>query len=878
MANVGYATLQIIPSAQGFSAALMSQTAAPMAGAGKKSGQAYGGAFGGSLTKMAGVAAGAFAAVGVAGVIKDSVQLEASFSKTMAMMGAAAGVPKKGLAELSDLAMEMGAQTTFSAGEAADAMLELAKGGISVANIKAGALKGTMTLAAAGTVDLGTAATIASNAMNMFGLKGKDMGKIAAALAGGANASSASVESLGQALSQVGPGAAQAGMSLQTTVGILSAFDAAGIKGSDAGTSLKTMLTRLVPSTKGAADAMADLGLKFTDANGQFLPMTDIAEQLKTKMSGLSDAQRTSAMATIFGADATRAATQLMHLGADGVKKYTAAASDMGAAEALSKAAMSGTAGALESLSGSFETVKLKAGQFLAPAVQAAADFSAKALNKIGPAIDELPAKFAAVSDAIKDMIDGLRKADGQAGFLAGIQDILKNDTLPAFQTVAGFIRSDVVPALREIITNAGEKLAPVLKTAAEVFRTDVLPALSQIGDKFRELWPTIEPVLRVMVDIAKAHADFAVILASKVLPPLLEFGGWLLKTGTPAVLEFIGMIVRAGAWLADFGLKVLGALRDAWQFAEGVKAAITTAWDAIRTTVGAAVTWISDFVGAKFAALRAMISAAWTAIQTATAAAWNAIKAVVAAVILALVAVVTGDFGTIRTIITAAWNAIRSSAETAWNAIRNAVTTAINAIKSALSSIGGVISSVLGFFDRLRAGIADKLGAAVALVQGIPGKIRGALGSVGGMLYGAGADIVQGLANGISGAAGRVMSAVRNLVSGVPAAARSLLGIGSPSKVFASIGKDTARGFVLGLDKNAGAAQAAIGRVVAAPAAPALRGTIAARGTPTAGGGGFTGPLIGTAVLREEIDVDVMAKRLEFALTGATLGGGTAR
>ncbi len=96
------------------------------------------------------------------------------------------------------------------------------------------------------------------------------MNVVSAALAGGANASTASVESLGHALSQVGPGAVNAGLNLNDTVGALAAFDNAGIKGSDAGTSLKTMLSRLVPQTAKAATAMKDANLDFTDANGNF--------------------------------------------------------------------------------------------------------------------------------------------------------------------------------------------------------------------------------------------------------------------------------------------------------------------------------------------------------------------------------------------------------------------------------------------------------------------------------------------------------------------------------------------------------------------------------------------------------------------------------
>lgn len=310
------------------------------------------------------------AAVGLAGVAAAGVKLEAEFSATMNQMAAVAGVPAKGIEELSALAMKMGADTVFSASDAADAMLELAKGGLTAAQIQAGALAATLQLAAAGGLELGAAATFMSNAMNTFGLQAKDAAKVSAALAGGANASSASVESLGQALAQVGPGAKTAGLSLEETVAVLAAFDNAGIKGSDAGTSLKTMLTRLVPQTDKAAGAMADLGLKFTNAEGEFDDIATISEKLRKQLSKLSAEERTTALATIFGSDATRAATVLMGEGAAGIQKYTKATSDLGAAQRVADARMKGTAGSLEALKGSAETAALAIGQMLAPFVQ----------------------------------------------------------------------------------------------------------------------------------------------------------------------------------------------------------------------------------------------------------------------------------------------------------------------------------------------------------------------------------------------------------------------------------------------------------------------------------------------------------------------------
>lgn len=404
MAEVASAYVSLLPSARGFGSATSRQINPQM----DKAGRSAGGRFSSGLKSAIAPAAALLGTAVLGGVIKSSIDLEARFGKTMALVAASTGAPKSAIADLRAEAMKLGASTKFSANESADAMLELGKAGISTSDILGGALKGTLLLAAAGDTDLATATTIASNAMNTFNLRGKDMNAVAAALAGGANASSASVSSLGEALGQVGPGATNAGLSLQETVGVLSAFDAAGVKGSDAGTSLKTMLTSLVPQTDKAAAAMRNLGLDFTDSQGNFVPITEVAGQLRSSLKGLSEEQRTTALTTIFGSDATRAATVLMNEGASGIGKYIKATKNQNAAQKLAKANMSGTAGAMERLSGAVETAQLALGTALAPAVTKVANFLS------GSAIP-----------AVTSFVQGMQSGAGAGGRVASVMKTL---------------------------------------------------------------------------------------------------------------------------------------------------------------------------------------------------------------------------------------------------------------------------------------------------------------------------------------------------------------------------------------------------------------------------------------------------------------------
>ncbi|MGW4426436.1 phage tail tape measure protein [Streptosporangium sp. NPDC004631] len=303
-----------------------------------------------------GIGAGLLAGFGVA------VKAAADFDKAMSGVAAASNASGKSLDALRSAALKAGADTAFSATEAAQAETELAKVGISTSDILSGALKGSLDLAAAGQLDLATAAKVSGTAMTIFGKSGRDVGHIADVLTAGATASSASVESMAESMEQAGLVAAQTGLSLEDTVGTLTSFSKAGLNGSDAGTSLKTMLQRLSAPTNIAAALMQDLGINAYDASGQFVGIAQVAGQLRTALGELTPQQRQSALATIFGSDAIRAATVLYANGEQGIRSYINTVNDQGAASRQAGKLMDNLAGDLEKLKGSLETALISGG------------------------------------------------------------------------------------------------------------------------------------------------------------------------------------------------------------------------------------------------------------------------------------------------------------------------------------------------------------------------------------------------------------------------------------------------------------------------------------------------------------------------------------
>lgn len=203
------------------------------------------------------------ALVGAAGVTGFGVAVNAAagFEQSMSGVKAVLGGTEDEFEAVRQKALQLGADTVYSAQEAATAIEELAKAGIPVKDILEGAAEATVALAAAGGIDLAQAATIAANAMNQFGIEAKDAGDVADVLAGVANTSAADVSAIGTSLSQAGAVANLAGLDFRDTAIAIGEMADAGIVGSDAGTSLKTMLNNLTPTTQAQIDKFQELKL-----------------------------------------------------------------------------------------------------------------------------------------------------------------------------------------------------------------------------------------------------------------------------------------------------------------------------------------------------------------------------------------------------------------------------------------------------------------------------------------------------------------------------------------------------------------------------------------------------------------------------------------
>lgn len=303
----------------------------------------------------AGVAA---TALGVA-----AVRMAADFDASMSTVQANTGASADEMNQLRQAAIDAGADTIYSATESADAINELGKAGLSTSDILSGGLSGALNLAASDGMEVGQAAEYMSSAMAQFNLTGADATHIADLLAAGAGEALGNVSDFGEALNNVGSTASKFGLSIDTTVGTLAAFAHQGIIGAEAGTQLRFVLLALTNQTEKQRKATEEYGISLYDAQGNFVGMSSLAGQLKEKLGGLTQEQRNSAMATMFGSYAIQGANVLYAEGASGIDEWTKKVSQSGYAADLAAKKNDNLKGDLENLSGSFESLMISLGE-----------------------------------------------------------------------------------------------------------------------------------------------------------------------------------------------------------------------------------------------------------------------------------------------------------------------------------------------------------------------------------------------------------------------------------------------------------------------------------------------------------------------------------
>lgn len=624
----------------------------------------------GSAMKLVG--AGALAA-GVA-----SVKMAGDYEQGLNIFKSVSGATAQQMAMVAAKARELGQDASLpgvSARDAANAMTELSKAGLSV-NDTLAASKGVMSLAKAGQIDVADAATIAAQALNAFKLKGSDAGKVADVLANGANASATDIRGLSLGLQQSAAVASQFGVSLEDTVTTLGLFANRGMQGSDAGTSLKTMLISLANPSKKAANLMHELGINAYDASGKFVGMRQLAQNLQNGLKGLSEEQKQQALATIFGTDAFRAAAFLADSAGKSYDDMSKAVGRSGAAMDLAKAQNSGFNGALDNLKSTIETV--------------ATDFGQKLLPELTKVIKQL-----ADSGAIEAF----------GNILTALIPVLK-------MVAAGFIGLKAAGVINWFIQlgKSVKETGSVITALSTALRTNPLGLIITV----------IAALIPLLIDLENRFHIFSNAVE------------WI-KTAWNGMVEwFTGIFTGIGQALSNVWQAITTAFNNVTAFLQNWGPTILAImfWP-FSLLIGLVITFKDQIM--------AVLNALWGGISAGFQAVTGFIQAVfqtASAVVMAVWSPIAGFFGGVWNQIRGIFSGVGNFFGAVFGWAANAASGALNSLIGVAS---GVYNAIAGFFRPIGTVAGNMIGGTIrGVVNGIIGMVQNGLNSFISMINGA--------------------------------------------------------------------------------------------------------------------------------------------
>lgn len=339
------------------------------------------------LSRLQGTITKGIAAIGIGKLFSEAVKTGMDFEAQMSRVKAISGATGEEFAKLKEQAKQLGADTAFSATEAAEGMENLASAGFSTSEIIA-AMPGMLDLAASSGEDLASSADIAASTLRGFGLEASSAGHVADVLAKNAAATNAAVADTGEAMKYVAPVAKTMGIEFEETAAAIGIMADAGIKGSQAGTTLRGALSRIAKPTKAMQETMDSLGLSFYDSNGKMKSLADITEMLETKMSGLTDEQKNQALVTLFGQESLSGMMALMDRGSGEVRKLTDEYKNCdGSAKDMAKTMQDNLSGAVEEFGGSVESLGIEIFENIEGPLKKAVRSGTTELNKLTKAV-----------------------------------------------------------------------------------------------------------------------------------------------------------------------------------------------------------------------------------------------------------------------------------------------------------------------------------------------------------------------------------------------------------------------------------------------------------------------------------------------------------
>ncbi|WP_265643540.1 phage tail tape measure protein [Enterococcus lactis] len=599
--------------------------------------------------------------VGVAAA-KVGGDFEAQMSRVKAISGATGDT----FEQMKQQAIDLGAKTAFSAKESAAGMENLASAGFSAQEIMK-AMPGLLDLAAVSGGDVALASENTATALRGFGLEASEAGHVADVFARAAADTNAEVGDMGEALKYVAPVANSMGISLEETAAAIGIMSDAGIKGSQAGTTLRGALSRLARPTKAMQDTMDNLGVSFYDADGKMKPLKTQVELLKKAFEGLTPEQQQNALVTLYGQESLSGMMALIDKGPDSLGKLTKSLKDSdGAADDMARTMQDNMNSSIEQMFGAFESAAIVIQKILAPSIK-----------KVADAISGLVEKFVSAPESTQKLIVAIGlivAAIGPLIFMIGSVIIWINRVKVAFKALSESSKlfSGLSKAMG-LLTN------PVFLVIAAV-------ALLVVG--FIYLWNTSEDFRNFWIGLWEGIKSAVSSAVEWIQNAWKSTGEWFnnlwksIKEGADNVWTTIQEAPgKAADWIKNKWTETKEFFSSIW---DGIKEAASSAWEGIVNILAPYVIAIKNV----FQPMIDFFTNLWSQIGSIAGSAWEIIKTAVMGPILLLIDLITGNFNQLKEDASMLWTTLTTN-------IQNIITTFVDIVVGYYTSLKDTVINI---------------------------------------------------------------------------------------------------------------------------------------------------------------------------------------
>lgn len=744
---------------------------------------------------------------GVTALGTASVTTAANFESSMSQVQATMGITKDAMSTvngqsvntmktLSDLAKKMGSETAFSASECAEALNYLALAGYDTQQM-CDTLPTVLNLAAAGDIALADASDMVTDAMSALGMGVDEAGTMVDQMAKTASTTNTSVAQLGEGILTIGATAKSikgGTAELNTALGILANN---GIKGAEGGTHLRNIILSLQNPTDKAAAQMEALGISVYDSEGNMRSMNDILGDLNKSMDGMTSAEKSNIIGTIFNKTDLSSVNALLANTGDTWDSLQKSITDSGgAAQQMADTQLDNLQGQITILKSALEGLAISFGELLMPAIKQIVGWVQKFV------------------DWLNGLSEGTKKTVVTIALLAaalGPVLIVIGKVISAVGTIM-----TIVPKIAGVINTVKGAFAALNTTMLANPIVLIIAAIAALVAAFIYLWNNCDGFRQFWIDLWENVKQVAITVWNAIKAFFSQV--WeAIKMIFSTVFEVIKTLVTTYFNLYKTIIETVfnvikTVITTIWNVIKGVfttvfnviKTLVTTYFNIYKTIIQTVLTVIQTVITTVWNTIKTVITTVLNAIKTIFSTVWNAIKTIISAVVSGIKGLITGDFTAVKNSITTIMNTIKSTISTIWNTIKSTISTVLGAIKGAVTSVfHGIVNAVKG-----------AMGNVLSAVKSGFANVKNHITGLASQAFTWGKDLVMGIVNGIKSCIGAVGDAVKGVADKIKSFLHFSVPDEGPLTDYESWMPDFMGGLAKGIEKSRGMIQKAVSGV----------------------------------------------------------------